>query len=107
MWTNLHTLPAGTSMYTLYVTTDPEGTNRSAMTCEEVDVTCERVNGTCWDAPNYGKVWPSGEHVPSYLMEVYGDVRIIGIVNQTDGYIAWDGFKCENPMMRETGADDL
>jgi hypothetical protein len=106
MFMNIDALPAGTKLYTLYVVSEdvPEGTPRSEMHCDEVDVTCARVNGAWNDAPNYGKVHPTGEHVPTYLMETYGDgVRIVGIVNQSDGFVVYDAFKAGD----ETGADDL
>lgn len=105
MWMNLDKLPAGTSMYTVYVTDDPEGTARSAMSVEEVDV-IGPSHCASWGqlVVNDSKVHPTGENASQYIVASYGeDVRIIGVVNQSRGSVIYDAFAAGD----ETGANDL
>lgn len=92
MWMNLDQLPVGKSMYTVYVTTDPEGTTRDEMEAEEVDVVAS--SSASWGTVvNDGKVHPEGENAGAYIRESYGlDSRIVGVVNQSDGYVVYDAF---------------
>lgn len=109
MFMNLHTLPPGKSMYTVYVTTDPEGTDRSAMSADEVDVVaaCSASWGdVCNNGQELRDFHEDGNHKPAtnWILEMYGeDARVIGIVNQSDGYIVFDAFTAGI----ETGANDL
>ena len=103
MWMNLDQLPAGKAMFTVYVTVDPEGTNRSAMSAEEVDVVASR-SASWGEVVNDGGVHPRGERCVDYLLESYGpDSRVIGVTNESDGYVVYDAFKAGD----ETGEDDL
>lgn len=92
MWMNLDALPAGKSMYTVYVTTDPEGTPRSEMGADAVDIVASS-SATWGSVCSYGTAHPSGEHAPTYIIGLYGeDARIIGVVNQSDAYVVYDAF---------------
>lgn len=109
MWMNLDTLPAGRSMYTVYVTCEPEGTARSQMSADEVDVVA-RSSASWGEVCNDGQVLrdfrEEGNHTPatSRMLEMYGeDMRVIGIVNQSDGYVVFDAFAAGI----ETGANDM
>lgn len=96
MFVNLHTLPAGKSMYTLYVTAAAP-TTRSMTECDEVDATA-KSNATWGEVASYGQAHPDGTHLPTYLMDLYGpDVRIVGIVNQTDAFVLFDAFDGAGP----------
>lgn len=74
MFMNLHTLPAGQAMYTLAVTDDPAGTPRDQVEYDEVDV-----------------VAPAGASVAAIIaaadLDGYEGCRVIGVVNQSDGYV--------------------
>lgn len=100
MYAYFGTLPVGTSLYTVYITADPEGTARSQMTCEEVDVLAP-------SRASWGTVASEGRingRPQSRIVDDYGmDVRIIGVVNQSDGYVAYDAFAAGD----EQGANDL
>lgn len=101
MWMNLDTLPAGKSMYTVYVTTDPEGTPRSKMGADEVDIVASS-RATWGEVLSYGTA--NGVHAPTFLIDMYGeDHRIVGVVNQSDDYVVFDAFAAGI----ETGANDL
>jgi hypothetical protein len=89
---NLDTLPYGRSMYTVFLTWDPKGTPRDQMSAEEIDVIADRsahrelvardgmVNG---DTRTCGQV----------IAEDYEPgARVIGVVNQSDGYTVYDAF---------------
>lgn len=94
MWMNLDALPTGKSMYTVHVTCDPEGTDRSKMSAEEVDVV----------APSRATWNEVVNQAASELVEMYGpDSRVVGVVNQTDGFVMYDAFKAGD----ETGKDDM
>lgn len=92
MWMNLDTLPAGKSMYTVYVTTDEEGTPRSQMCVEEIDVIAP--SRSKWGAVvNDGSVHPTGESASAYIIADYGlDSRVVGVVNQSTGTVVYDAF---------------
>lgn len=108
MWMNLDQLPAGKSMYTVYVTVDPEGTARSAMSADEVDVVAKRSaewGEVCSDGfvhDSFGGE-PDERTAGVWIREMCGeDARIIGVVNQSDGYVVFDAFDAGI----ETGAND-
>ena len=79
MWMNLDQIPAGSRMYTLAVTSMPAGTLSADLFYDEVDV-----------------VAPSHATVPQIIaaadLEGYEHCRIIGISNQSDGYVI-----CQDP----------
>lgn len=92
MYMNLHTLPADSAMLTLYITTDEEGTPRNETSAEEIDVVLpRRLRGR--DAIM------NSEPVKAELRGVFGDewtdTRVVGIVNQSDGFVVYDGFDNE------------
>ena len=92
MWMNLDQLPAGKHMYTVYVTLDPEGTPRNEMSADEVDVVAPS-RATWGEVVNDGAVHPTGERSVDYLLEMYGaESRVIGVVDQSDGYVVYDAF---------------
>jgi hypothetical protein len=74
MWMNLHTLPAGQSMYTLAVTSDPVGTPEDAVEYDEVDVVAPRGASV---AQIVAAADPDG----------YEHCRVVGVSNQSDGYV--------------------
>jgi hypothetical protein len=95
MFVNLHTLPAGQSMYTLYLTADPQGTARSEMNGEEEDLVLPRgLNG---------KAVLERPEVKAALEGFEPGTRVIGIVDQSDAYVVWDAFAAGV----ETGANDM
>lgn len=106
MFMNLDTLPAGTSLFTVYVTTDPEGTNRSEIAADEVDVLAPS-SSTWGQVCNDGIVntlEPGQHYANAYIHDAYGeDARILGVVNQSGGYVVFDAFA----EGMETGANDL
>lgn len=81
MWVNLHTLPVGQSMYTLYLTSDPVGTPRDAIYTEEVDVI------TSSRASVAEVVEAAREEIDS---SYDSSMRIIGVTNESDGYVMRD-----------------
>ena len=93
MWMNLDQLPAGKSMFTVYVTLDPKGTPRDEMGADEVDVVAP--SSASRDAIiNDGAVHPKGENAGAFIREMYGlDSRVVGVVNQSEGYIVYDAFE--------------
>lgn len=76
MFVNLHTLPAGQHMYTVAVTMDPVGTEDLGY--DEVDVVASS-RGTTQDILLAG-----AEHLNDYVA-----FRVLGIVDQSDGYVLW------------------
>lgn len=101
MFMNLDTLPAGKSLYTVHVTTDPEGTPRAQMGADEVDVVARSSVGfeswgtVCNDGQELRDFQAEGNHRPAtnWILEMYGeDSRVIGVVNQSDGYVVYDAF---------------
>jgi hypothetical protein len=74
MWMNLHTLPAGQSMYTLAVTNQPAGTPADDLEYDEVDVV----------APRRATV---AQIVAAADLDGYEGCRVIGVSNQSDGYV--------------------
>lgn len=93
MYVNLQNLPAGKSMYTVYVTIDPEGTPRDEMTADEVDVVAP--SSASWGTVvNDGEAHPRGGNAGAYIRKLYGlDSRIVGVVNQSAGVIIYDAFQ--------------
>ena len=81
MFVNLHALPYGQSMYTLFVTIDPEGTASNEMTLDELDVVAPR--GASW-----GTVATQANLVDEYGL----DARVIGVVDQSAGEVIFDAF---------------
>jgi hypothetical protein len=98
LFMNLDTLPAGKAYYTVYVTTDPEGTARLEMGADEVDVVAARDAGwgdVCNNGQELRDFYEDGNHKPAtnWILEMYGpDSRIIGVVNQSDGFVVYDAF---------------
>ena len=74
MFMNLHTLPAGQAMYTLAVTDAAVGTPRDQVEYDEVDVV----------APARASV---AEIIAAADLDGYEGCRVIGVVNQSDGYV--------------------
>jgi hypothetical protein len=78
MWMNLDQVPAGQAMYTLAVTNQPVGTPKDDIVYDEVDyvastrLTAREVVRRANDAG---------------ALEGYEDARVIGVVNQSDGYV--------------------
>jgi hypothetical protein len=100
MYVNLDTLPAGQAMYTLHLTMDEVGTARSAMSTEEIDLVAPR--GLSRDE------LMNREETKQELKDTFGepewlDTRLVGLVNQSDGYVVYDAFKAGD----ETGKDDM
>lgn len=92
MWMNLDTLPAGKSMFTVYVTLDDEGTPRSETSADEVDVVAPR-NANWSSVVNEGTVHPSGEAAKDFILELYGpDSRVVGVVNVSEDYVVFDAW---------------
>lgn len=100
MYVNLHTLPADQAMFTVYVTLDPEGTHRSEITAEEVDIVYKR-NATWGEIASYGT-----DDMGDRIVDAYGpDARIVGIVNQSEGYVLFDAFGADGYERPELGPD--
>lgn len=100
MYVNLHTLPAGQSMYTLHLTMDPQGTNRSDMSTEEVDIVAPR------DLDAAGMM--NRAETKQELKDLFGEpewleARLVGLVDQSEGYVVYDAFQTGD----ETGDNDL
>lgn len=92
MWMNLDQLPAGKAMYTVYVSLDPEGTPRDETSADEVDIVAPA--GSNWsDVINKGKAHPRGEDAKDFILDMYGpESRVVGVVNQSEGYVVYDAF---------------
>lgn len=98
MFVNLHTLPTGKSMYTAYVTTDPEGTPRDEMGADEVDIIAP--SGVTWGTVvSMGTIHDSivddaePPYADAYIREAYGpDSRVVGVVDQSAGEVIYDAF---------------
>lgn len=95
---NLHALPAGTSMYTAYVTTDPVGTPRDDMGADEVDIVAPAYSHWA-KVINQGKIHDSinddsePPYASAYITEAYGpDSRVVGVVDQNAGEVIYDAF---------------
>jgi hypothetical protein len=83
MFMNLDTLPVGKSYYTVYVTLDPKGTPRLEMSADEVDVV----------APSSASRDEVVNECAAEIVSDYGtDARVVGVVNQSDGYVVYDAF---------------
>ena len=100
MYVNLDTIPAGQAMYTLHLTMDPLGTARSQMSTEEVDLVAP--------ARLSRDELMNRDETKQELRDLFGepewlDARLVGLVNQSDGYVVYDAFKAGD----ETGKDDL
>lgn len=81
MFMNLDRLPAGQSMYTVFVTGDPAGTPRYDVCAEEVDV----VTSSQADSVDVVRAGLAE------ILDLYGpEIRIIGVVNQSSGYVMRD-----------------
>lgn len=87
MWMNLHDLPAGKSMYTIAVTDFPADTPESERFYDEVDFVAPSSSTA---AQVIERARLSGE------LEGYDDFRIVGVANQSDGYVMiqnWEGVE--------------
>ena len=87
MFMNLHTLPTGKHMFTLGVTTDPLDTPRIHRWYDEIDVVAPR-NSTSTEVIAAAR--------EQGLLEGYEDARIVGVVDQSDGYVLredWNGIE--------------
>jgi len=87
MWMNLDTLPVGKSMYTIAVTTAPVDTPTDERYIEEYDLVFNsRASvGTLITYAVARPDWPYGD-----------DARIVGVANQSDGYVMienWEGVE--------------
>ena len=100
---NIDALPAGKSLYTVHVTLDPEGTPRSEMAADEVDVVAG--SRASWgQVVSDGVENDGGANAGGYIWATYGEnARVVGVVNQSDGFVLFDAFKAGI----ETGADDM
>jgi hypothetical protein len=92
MFVNLHNLPAGKSLYTVYVSLDPVDTPRDETFADEVDVVA--TSGAYWrDVINNGEAHSYHTPASTYIVEMYGqDSRIVGVVDQSAGVIIYDSF---------------
>lgn len=89
MFMNLDQLPAGQSMYTVYVTNDPAGTPRYDVCAEEVDV----VTSSQADAADVVRAGLAE------IDDLYGPaIRIIGVVNQSTGFVVCDMVMASEDM---------
>jgi hypothetical protein len=79
MWMNLDQLPAGKSMYTIAVTSDPVDTPREDVCYDEIDVVARR-GATITDVV---------EAAREEIARDYADCRVIGVSDQSDGYVMW------------------
>lgn len=77
MFMNLHTLPAGKSMYTIAVTVQPAGTPKDDIEYDEIDVVAgsraslkEVISAASAEIEDYGP-----------------HARVIGVVDQSAGYV--------------------
>jgi len=103
MFMNLDTLPRGKSLFTAYVTLDPAGTDRSAMSADEVDIVAPRSSGKRGVLED-GVENDGGVNAGVYIHATYGEnARVVGITNQSDGFVVYDGFLAGD----ETGRNDL
>lgn len=84
MWVNLHKLPAGKSMYTLYLTWDPKGTPRDEVCAEEVDVVAP-------SRASWKQVYAAAEE--EIRRDYNPDARLLGVVDQSAGSIIYDAFQ--------------
>lgn len=83
MFVNLHDLPAGQAMYTVYVTTDP-GPVTVDIQVDEYDVTARRTASAAQVA--------EAARTDEMFARLYGaEARIVGIVDQSADYILFDG----------------
>lgn len=78
MFMNLHTLPAGQSMYTIYVTHDEPTV---AAECDEVDVVASKM-ATPQQVVDAAR---------AELDRDYPDAGVIGVVDQSAGQVIFDG----------------
>ena len=93
MFVNLDTLPRGKSLFTVYVTLDPAGTPRAECSADEVDVVGPR-SASLQRLMEEGRENDGGANVGEYIWQTYGPgARVVGIVNQSDGYVVYDGFR--------------
>lgn len=77
MWVNLHTLPAGQRMYTVALTDQPVGTPSDELWYDEVDVVAPaRIDAR--------------EVAERANLEGYEHCRVIGVSDQSDGYVLWE-----------------
>lgn len=86
MWMNLDTLPANKRMYTIAVTTAPVDTPKDEQWYEEYDLVFNSGAsvGTLVTYAVARPDWPFGD-----------DARIVGVANQSDGYVMqenWEGI---------------
>lgn len=77
MFMNLHSLPAGQHMFTIAVTDCEPGTHRADMYFDEVDVV----------APARATV---DEIIAAADLDGYEGQRILGISDQSDGYVLFE-----------------
>lgn len=87
MFMNLHTLPTGKHMFTVAVTTDPLDTPRIHRWYDEVDVVAPQGSSSL-------EVIAAAKE--QGLLADYPDARIVGVVDQSDGYVLrenWDGIE--------------
>lgn len=83
MFVNIDQVPAGCSLFTIMVTSDPKDCAPDERTYDEIDVICPSTNEMV-----------AVIEAASELSD-YPDCRIIGAVNQTSGYViasVWEGM---------------
>lgn len=74
MFVNLHTLPRGKAMYTIALTEQPAGTPSADLFYDEVDVVAD--------------AWATVDAILAAAdLDGYEHCRVIGVVNQSDGFI--------------------
>lgn len=82
MFVNLHTLPAGQHMYTLFLTTDPEGTPGDDLIVEEVDF----VAPSNWSLAGVARKARKDGALDDYAP----DARVVAVVDQSTGDVVQD-----------------
>jgi len=104
MFVDIDAVPAGKRLFTVHVTLGPNGTPRSEMSTDEVDVIAP-ARSDHEQVLEAGVENDGGANAGFYIAQTYGETaRVVGIVNQSDGYVMWDSFR---PGGDETGEDDL
>lgn len=76
MFMNLHTPPAGKALYSVYVTEAPVGTPADEIWMDEIDVVLARN-------ANVAHIL----HAAAEELAGYEGCRVVGIINQSDGYV--------------------
>lgn len=95
MYMNMHLVPDGQSLYTVWVTLQPEGTPREECCAEEVDVIAPACLTSWRDILRAGVTNdPAATNAETYIRDTYEDgARVVGVVNQSTGGVTYDSFE--------------